>query len=106
MTLSFCRNCINLIERRDMEGFVACVKNHRPGIACEDFTPVEGATSGLLDGMGFCLYCKNLTIVDQKAVCARNHRPGIACEDFRDAFRELKKLASIRRFEVARVRVG
>lgn len=34
---NFCRNCINFVERRDIEGFAACVRNHRPRIACQDF---------------------------------------------------------------------
>jgi hypothetical protein len=105
LTLSFCRNCINFVERRDLEGFTACVRNHRPGIACEDFIAKEGAQRHP-ESSDFCLYCRNLVIVGQKPACVRNHRPGIACEDFKDAFVELRKLASLRRLEVARIRVG
>ena len=34
----FCRNDLNFVERRDIEGFAACVRNHKPRVACYGVT--------------------------------------------------------------------
>jgi len=96
-----CRNCRNLVERRDIEGFAACIRNHRPGIACEDFRARPDAPEFVKRGLSFCLYCENLAISGGFAACARNHRPRIACEDFMDAVKTTRRTASMRRLMVA-----
>jgi len=100
---NFCRNCINFVERRDIEGFAACVRNHRPRIACDDFKPKSNSPSFAVTYGGFCLYCENLVVLDGFTVCVRNHRPRIACQDFRDSFLSLRKESSLKRVRVSRV---
>ncbi|MEM2614986.1 MAG: hypothetical protein QXO15_12305 [Nitrososphaerota archaeon] len=97
----FCRNCLNFIERRDVEGFAACARNHRPRIACQDFKPKEDSPIFTKEYGGFCLYCENLTLINGFATCARNHRPRIACQDFKDGFLNLRKLCSVKRVKIA-----
>jgi len=99
--IEFCRNCRNLVERRDMKGFAACVRNHRPRIACDDFKPRSDAPESAKRGLSFCLYCENLVIVKGFAACVRNHKPRIACEDFKNAVKISRKEASMRRMSVA-----
>lgn len=52
---------------------------------------------------GFRLYCENLVVSDL-AACALNHPPRIACDEFNDAASALRKVASIKRLEVASIR--
>ncbi|HID17049.1 TPA: hypothetical protein EYP26_02000 [Candidatus Bathyarchaeota archaeon] len=103
-SINFCRNCLNFVERRDIEGFAACARNHKPRVACNDFKPRRDSPIFAKRGMGFCLYCENLVVVGDITACARNHRPRIACDDFKDAASILRKLASIRRLEIASIR--
>jgi uncharacterized protein YbdZ (MbtH family) len=97
----FCRDCINFVERRDLEGFAACIRNHRPRVACQDFTPIKDSPEFVKNYAGFCLYCDNLVIVDGFTVCARNHRPRIACQDFMDVVSTLMKRTSMKRVRIA-----
>jgi hypothetical protein len=97
----FCRNCINFVERRDIEGFAACLRNHKPRIACQDFKPNEDSPKFVKEYAGFCLYCDNLVIVDGFAACLRNHKPRIACQDFKDSISIIMKETSVKRVRVA-----
>jgi len=99
--IEFCRNCRNFVERRDIEGFAACVRNHRPRIACDDFKPRSDVPESARKGLSFCLYCENLVIVKGFAACVRNHKPRIACDDFRGAVRTSRKEASTKRLSMA-----
>lgn len=100
---NFCRNCLNFVERRDIEGFAACVRNHRPKIACGDFKPKPDSPRFIRDYGGFCLYCENIVLVNGFTACVRGHRPRVACQDFRDAFSNLMKESSLKRVRVAEV---
>jgi hypothetical protein len=97
----FCRYCINFVERRDIEGFAACVRNHRPRVACQDFKPSIDSPSFVKEYAGFCLYCDNLVIMDGFAACVRNHKPRVACQDFKDSILMLTRETGMKRMRIA-----
>lgn len=107
MNVEFCKDCVNFVERRDIEGFAACVRGHTPRVSCDDFEPKPNVPSRVKEGgLGFCLYCENLSIINGVTVCSRSHQARIACDDFIDASDELRRLSSRRRLELATLRTS
>lgn len=106
MRHSFCWNCYNFEDRRDIDGVVLCAKGHAPRTPCEDFVereePVKIGSNSRL-----CLNCRNFEDrreTDEALLCARGHCPEGSCEDFINKGRKLGNIANNNRYERVTVR--
>lgn len=91
----FCRECYNFEDRRDIDGTVACAKNHSPGVCCEDFMAKDENLRETRLSARFCSECvhfEDRASVDGTVLCARRHSPGVSCEDFVDKLEKLTKI--------------
>ncbi|MEM2961183.1 MAG: hypothetical protein QXU67_06220 [Candidatus Bathyarchaeia archaeon] len=89
LNISFCRNCTNFEERRDIDGVVLCMKNHNPKVCCENFEPRESEVNNRRLYLISCPECVNYEDIDGNPICAKGHKRGVACEDFSDRFKKM-----------------
>jgi len=89
MEITFCRDCANFEDRRDIDNATLCKKKQGPYVCCEDFEPVDESIDEDRLYYRFCLECKNFYDVNGIPVCGKNHTPGVACQEFVDRFEKL-----------------
>ncbi len=77
-----CRDCLNLEDRRQIEGVALCAMRHGPSVSCQEFNP---KTTIHPDSSyeQFCVNCVNFECIKGVPMCSRDHRPGTACGAFR-----------------------
>ena len=84
MKIESCRDCVNLEDRRDIEGVAICAMHHGPSVCCQEFKPKNYRVNINSTYERFCLNCANYDEVGGVPMCARDHRPGRACGAFRN----------------------
>jgi len=83
-----CSECYNIEDRRDIEGYALCLREHDPAVSCDDFNRSQNSTVDIR----FCSECKNFEGRENGLIlCARKHRPRSACADFIDKNEALRK---------------
>lgn len=77
-----CRNCVNLEDRRAIEGVAICAMHHGPSVSCAEFEPrrIKNETNRFYNR--FCLKCINFENINGIPICSKDHRPGVACGAF------------------------
>ncbi len=92
MKLESCRDCVNLEDRRDIEGIAICAMHHGPSVCCQEFRPRNDRVNVNNSYERFCLNCANCDDVFGVPVCARDHRPGRACGAFKNKLEATSEL--------------
>lgn len=85
MGFSFCLECKNFEDRKDLDGNVVCAKGHYPRIACLDFKSKYTTSE---HRARFCIECENFEDREDGPVCAKNHRPQISCYDYSESLKD------------------
>lgn len=88
MIATFCRDCANFEERRDIGGFIFCAKNTEPHASRPEFEPkLESANQNRLYNR-FCVECNKLDNETGFPLCVKIHTPRVAFDGFKNKIEE------------------